>query len=129
MKREFWETERGLLLLRGWARNGLGGAEIAKRMKMGIKKLEAYEKENETVCSALSMGKEEVDLSVEEALLDKALKGDVRACVYWLKNRKAEHWADKPAAGARGGDDGGHLERLAALINGAEAERDIEDFL
>ena len=36
-----------------------------------------------------------IDRKVEEALLRKALAGDVRAQTFWLKNRHPELWKDE----------------------------------
>ena len=36
-----------------------------------------------------------IDRKVEEALLRKALAGDVRAQMFWLKNRHPELWKDE----------------------------------
>ena len=36
-----------------------------------------------------------IDRKVEEALLRKALAGDVRAQTFWLKNRHPEMWKDE----------------------------------
>ena len=33
---------------------------------------------------------------VEQALLEKALGGDLRAQMYWLNNRRSDRWAANP---------------------------------
>ena len=43
----------------------------------------------------MSIDKYEFD-EVENALRDKALGGDVRAIIFWLKNRNGDKWSDKP---------------------------------
>ena len=37
-----------------------------------------------------------MDYEVENALLAKALGGDVTAMIFWLKNRRPDKWRDKP---------------------------------
>ena len=36
-----------------------------------------------------------MDIAVENALLKKALGGDVGAICFWLKNRKPDKWRDR----------------------------------
>src|SRR5690606_25005636 len=112
-----WITEEGLLLIEGWARDGLTDEQIAHNM--GIKRQTLYEwmKRFPDISDALKKGKEVVDRQVENALLKNALgfyyeeetvtnKGDVvtvrkyekpntTAQIFWLKNRKPKQWRDK----------------------------------
>lgn len=112
-----WITEEGLLLIEGWARDGLIDEQIAHNM--GIKRQTLYEwkKRYPDISDALKKGKEVVDRQVENALLKNALgyeyeeetvtnKGDVvtirkyqhpntTAQIFWLKNRKPQDWRDK----------------------------------
>lgn len=112
-----WITEEGLLLIEGWARDGLTDEQIAHNM--GIKRQTLYEwmKRFPDISDALKKGKEVVDRQVENALLKSALgfyyeeetvtnKGDVvtvkkyekpntTAIIFWLKNRKPKQWRDK----------------------------------
>lgn len=112
-----WITDEGLLLIEGWARDGLTDEQIAHNM--GIKRQTLYEwmKRFPDISDALKKGKEVVDRQVENALLKNALgfyyeeetvtnKGDVvtvrkyekpntTAQIFWLKNRKPKQWRDK----------------------------------
>lgn len=112
-----WITEEGLLLIEGWARDGLTDEQIAHNM--GIKRQTLYEwmKRFPDISDTLKKGKEVVDRQVENALLKNALgfyyeeetvtnKGDVvtvrkyekpntTAQIFWLKNRKPKQWRDK----------------------------------
>ena len=36
-----------------------------------------------------------MDFAVENALLKKALSGDVTAMIFWLKNRRRDRWRDR----------------------------------
>ncbi len=54
---------------------------------------------------ALERDDEERDGLVEDALLEKALGGDLRAQMYWLNNRLPDKWSDKPADRSKNGAD------------------------
>ena len=67
-----WLTEDGLLLLQGWARNGLTDAEIAHNCGITRETLNQWRKKFSDISDALKEGKEVVDLLVENALLKRA---------------------------------------------------------
>ena len=94
-KYEYWRTTDGLILLQGWARDGLKDEQIAHNM--GIRRTTLYDWKNKypDINDALKKGKEIVDYEVENALLKRAKQGDVTAQIFWLKNRKPEKWRDK----------------------------------
>lgn len=96
-KYQRWVEPDGLLLLEGWARDGLTDEQIAKNI--GITATTLYEWKNRfpEISDALKKGKEVVDYQVENALLKKALSGDTAAQIFWLKNRRPDKWRDKPA--------------------------------
>lgn len=118
-----WLTPDGLLLIEGWAREGLTDELIAQ--KIGIRPGTLYEWQNRfpQIAEALKKGKAPVDFEVENALLKRALgyeweekttevyddgkkhikvitrhvPPDVGAIAFWLKNRKPKKWRDRPA--------------------------------
>lgn len=94
-KYEYWRTTDGLILLQGWARDGLIDEQIAHNM--GIRRTTLYDWKNKypDINDALKKGKEIVDYEVENALLKRAKQGDVTAQIFWLKNRRPEKWRDK----------------------------------
>lgn len=119
-KYEQWREASGLTLLRGWVREGVSEAEIARRMEVSQGTLREWKKKYPEIRSALEMRSEVVDYEVEAALLRKALgyesterkvevsaKGerketettkqvapDVSAISLWLKKRKPETWGE-----------------------------------
>lgn len=125
-KYQRWLEPDGLLLLEGWARDGLTDEQIAHNMGINVKTLWTWKKSYDPICSAIKKGKAPVDIEVENALLKRALgyeyteerieisdkdgkkvvqtlkhvPPDVGAIVYWLKNRKREYWRDKPPEAA-----------------------------
>lgn len=92
---EWMSTER-LTVLRGWARDGLSDEQIAHNMGIATSTLYRWKKDYTEIAEALKKGKEIVDYEVENALLSKALGGDVTAMIFWLKNRRPDKWRDKP---------------------------------
>lgn len=120
-KVNYWLTEDGLTLLKGWARDGLTDEQIAKNMKISRSTLSKYKKEHSDISNTIKKGKEVVDFEVENALLKKALgytesikkqkvtkDGDIvditedvhiapesTAIIFWLKNRQPKKWRDK----------------------------------
>lgn len=117
-----WLEEDKLVLLTGWARNGLTDVDIAYNMGINVATLYEWKKKYIDIAEALKEGKEVADLRIENALYQKALgydaeevkeeyeagicvkktvtrkhyAPDTTAQIYWLKNRKPENWRDKP---------------------------------
>lgn len=120
-KVEEWLEKDKLILLEGWARDGLTEEQIAKNMGIGRTTLYEWKKKEPNIANTLKKGKEVIDFEVENALLKKALgytitlnkqkvtkAGDVvdiqedvhvapdtTAQIFWLKNRKPDKWRDK----------------------------------
>lgn len=112
-KYEYWLTEEGLLLLEGWARDGLTDEQIAHNIGISISTLNNWKNKYVEILESLKKGKEVVDYAVENALLKNALKGDTTAQIYWLKNRRPDKWRDKP-----GYEDSRELDKLDAILKG-----------
>lgn len=89
-----WLEPDKLILLEGWARDGLTDEQIAKNVGISRKTLYEWKSKYGDICTALKKGKEVIDFEVENALLKNALKGDTTAQIFWLKNRKAMQWRD-----------------------------------
>lgn len=90
-----WEAEEKILLLQGWARNGLTNEQIASNMNIGITTLWEWRKKSPKIANALKIGKDEADIQVENALYKAALEGNTTAMIFWLKNRRSKEWRDK----------------------------------
>lgn len=90
-----WEAEEKILLIEGWARNGLTNEQIAENMQISVVTLWEWRKKSIKISNALKIGKEEADLNVENALYKEALNGNTTAIIFWLKNRKSKEWRDK----------------------------------
>ena len=120
-KFEYWLTEDGLVLLEGWARDGLTDEQLAEKMNIGLRTLYDWKGRYPQISQALKKGKEIVDIQVENALLKRALgydyqeekiersdkdgvkivqtlkhvPGDTTAQIFWLKNRLPDKYRDK----------------------------------
>ena len=117
-----WLTPDGLLLLEGWARDGLTDEQIAKNAGIKTATLYNWRGRFPQLDAAIKKGKAPVDLEVENALLKRALgydweekttevdsagkkhvrvvtrhvPPDVGAICFWLKNRKPRNWRERP---------------------------------
>lgn len=84
-----------LILVEGWAREGLTNEQIADNLGINQDTFYTYKKKYSEFSEALKKGKEIVDFEVENALLKSALSGNVTAQIYWLNNRKPKYWKNK----------------------------------
>lgn len=115
MAKSKWEQVKDkLILVEGWARDGLTDEQIAKNL--GISKVTFYkfQKEHSELFELLKKGKEVVDYEVENALLQNALNGNVTAQIYWLNNRKPKQWKNK-----QNGEESNVVQSLADTIQKA----------
>jgi transcriptional regulator with XRE-family HTH domain len=116
-KYERWISEEGLLLIEGWARDGLTDEQIASNMGISKSTLYEWKKKYSDLSDTLKKGKEVIDRMVENALLKSALgyeyledgmakdgtvvplqkvaHPNTTALIFWLKNRKPAQWRDK----------------------------------
>lgn len=73
-----WLTPDGLLLLEGWARDGLTDEQIARNMGIAYSTLRLWMDKFSAISAAIKKGKAPVDIEVENALLKKALGFSVK---------------------------------------------------
>ena len=112
-----WLEKDKLILLEGWARDGLTDEQIAKNIGINRTTLYDWKKKETNIADALKKGKEVIDFEVENALLKRALgyeyeeetyengiltkkvkkhvAPDTTAQIFWLKNRKPNNWKDR----------------------------------
>ena len=117
-KYEKWLDTDGLILLQGWARDGLTDEQIAHNIGISTVTLYAWKKKYSNISNALKKGKEVVDFAVENALFKKALSGDTTAMIFWLKNRKRMKWRDR--YDIRPDEPG--LKKVETLMDGLDRE-------
>ncbi len=144
-KIDFWLTKEGLTLIQAWSRDGMARCEIAAKIGISAATFRRWEKENVGIFEAVKMGREITDISVENAILKKALgfeteevktvikangdeevttvrksvPPDVSAASVWLKNRRPDKWKDKPQE-----SNSGIYEKLDEIIGGIDAQAD-----
>lgn len=94
-KSEYWLTDDGLILLEGWARDGLTDEQIANNIGIVPSTFYDWKKKYPKFSDTLKKGKEVVDFEVENALLKSAKEGNVTAQIFWLKNRKPDIWRER----------------------------------
>lgn len=118
-KYERWLTPEGLLLLEGWARDGLDDKQISHNCGCSRETLSKWKKRFPEIAAALRKGREAIDYAVENAMLKRALgyqytetrtetgkeekvvqlekhmPPNVSAAAFWLKNRRPDAW-NKP---------------------------------
>lgn len=91
-----WITDDGLTLLQGWARDGLTDAQLAHNMGITQSTFYDWKKKYSEISDALKKGREVVDYEVENDLINACHNGNVVAMIFYLKNRRADRWRDKP---------------------------------
>lgn len=72
-KYEYWISKEGLLLLEAWARDGGTEEDIAKAMQISRSTLGEWKKRFPELAAALKHGKDIADITVENALYEKAV--------------------------------------------------------
>lgn len=120
-KYQEWLEADNLILIESWAREGLTNEQIAKNIGINADTFYTWRKKYPEISEALKKGKAPIDFEVENALLKRALgfeyeetetvfedvdgkpkkrikkiikyvPPDTSACIFWLKNRKPNHW-------------------------------------
>lgn len=120
-KYQEWLEPEKLILIEGWARDGLTDEQIAKNIGISKQTFYDWKKKYADFSDSLKNGKEVIDIQVENSLLKRALgyeyeevsekfEGgilterkitkkqvvpDTTAQIFWLKNRKPSVWRDK----------------------------------
>ena len=84
-----WLTEDGLGKLEAWRRNGLTKEEVAHNIGCSLSTLKDWEKKYPAISAALSRGREEADMIVENSLF-KTANGYTVRLAKTIKLRKTE---------------------------------------
>ena len=120
-KYQEWLEHDNLLMIEGWARQGLTDEQISKNMSISYSTFREWKKKYSALSAALKKGKTPVDFEVENALLKRAMGfeyeetetiieeidrkqrkrikkikkvalPETSAIIFWLKNRMPEQW-------------------------------------
>lgn len=119
-KYKYWISKEGLLLLECWARDGLSDVQIASNMNISRSTLNEWKKK---YSDTLKKGKEIVDYEVENALLQSALKGNVTAQIFWLKNHKPNEWREKREVEISNEEQSSSMNQLIQSLNQARGDK------
>ena len=145
-KYQQWLEPEGLILLEGWARDGLTDEQIAGNIGINTSTLYDWKNKFPKISESLKKGKEVVDIQVENALLKRALgydfqetrveksdkdgtkiiqtlkhiPADTTAQIFWLKNRRPDKWRDKPEMPG----DSDMLKKAKELLEGIDSAID-----
>lgn len=119
-KYKYWISKEGLLLLECWARDGLSDVQIASNINISRSTLNEWKKK---YSDTLKKGKEIVDYEVENALLQSALKGNVTAQIFWLKNRKPNEWREKREVEISNEEQSSSMNQLIQSLNQARGDK------
>lgn len=71
-KYEKWIAEDGLLLLKGWARDGLTDEEIARKMHISSSTFYDWQKKYSEISEAIKKGREPVNVILEDTAIERA---------------------------------------------------------
>lgn len=147
------ELEDKLLLVKGWARDGLTEKQIADNLGICQDRLIDYKKKYFEFFEALKINKDMADMEVENALYKRALgytitltedkldrdgcvhtlkkdvhiPADTTAQIFWLKNRQKEKWRDKIEYSVQGDEINKQIQNIAQLINNPKPSRSEKD--
>ena len=147
-----WLEKDKLILLEGWARDGLTDEQIAKNIGINRTTLYDWKKKEVNIADALKKGKEVIDFEGENALLKRALgyeyeeetyengiltkkvkkqvPPDTTAQIFWLKNRKKEQWREKVEV-VKTDEDlqniNKNISNIANLLNNPKPNRSEKD--
>ena len=124
MAKSKWEEVKDkLILVEGWARDGLIDEQIANNLGISKTTFYKFKDEHSELSELLKKGKEIVDYQVENALLKNALEGNVTAQIYWLNNRKPKKRKNKRENTESNNEEISKVEQLLNKIK-EEAEND-----
>lgn len=93
-KYQEWLEPEKLTLLQGWAGDGLNDEQISHNMGISPCTLYDWKKKYPEISEAIKKGKEVIDYEIENALVNKALLGDVTAAIFLLKHRRPEKYGE-----------------------------------
>ena len=129
MAKSKWEDVKDkLILVEGWARDGLTNEQIADNLNIGKTTFYKLLKEHPELSELLKKGKENIDYQVENALLQNALNGNITAQIFWLKNRRPTKWKDKRNEEDNNTDNVNNaIQNIANLINNPKKIRTEDD--
>lgn len=74
---------------------GATDEQLADFLEIDISNFYVWKRKYPEFREAIKKGKDLADINVADSLYNRALEGDTTAMIFWLKNRRREHWRDK----------------------------------
>ena len=144
-RKKFWMSEDGIILINQWRREGISYDEIATRfIGIGSTTMWRWTKESPELATALGVSRDVTNGKVESALLKRALgydydevtselvegqmrvtkvirkhvSPDVKACLAWLFNHRADRWKAQYTSPEGDSDDMKTAKKILVAIKG-----------
>lgn len=74
---------------------GATDAEIGDFYGVSEQTINTWKKKHPEFFESIKTGKEKADANVAQSLYQTAIGGNTTAQIFWLKNRRKDHWRDK----------------------------------
>lgn len=124
-KPRIW-TDEDRAKIKDLAGKGLTHEQIAHCMGISPGKWHAHKAKDPSLAEAVNIGRASAIKDVANALYENAMKGNVTAQIFFLKNRSPDEWKDRKE-NVHTGVDGGPIQltdvertaKLAELLNAA----------
>lgn len=78
-----------------WAKDGYTEEQMAKKLGISKASFTAYKKKYPNFLASIKVNREVADYKIEQVLYEQALAGDMKAIVFWLRNRNPSKWNRK----------------------------------
>lgn len=125
-KYEEWLTDDGLLILKGWARDGLSNKDIAHNLGVSESTFREWRTNHSAISAAIKTGREPIAVKIEDAfysrcdwreveeikeeifrdsngretrkktITKRTIPPDTAVLIFALKNLRPDKWQDKP---------------------------------
>ena len=91
-----WVAEDGLLVIKGWARDGYTDLEIAKNIGIGMSTFTEWKQKFPSIVAALKEGRRPIIVEIEDTFIAKKLTGyfvdeEIVEVTKYPDNKKVEH--------------------------------------
>ncbi len=91
----YWKSEEGINVIGQWKRNGLTNKDICDKIGINEATLYRWKDECASLKDNLKYTKEIADTRVENALYEQAIKGNMQAVYFYLKNRLPSQYRER----------------------------------
>jgi len=104
-KYDYWLTNEGLTLIKGWAMNGMTIEDISKNCGVSRKTFWEWQNKYPDISNAIKINREIAIYMMENALFTNGVVNmNLGAQAYWLNNMTKGKWSNNPERNADGGE-------------------------